>query len=370
MVNAAAALDFVLAEGIMTTDQVVYGRVQVTDISRRNCNFKVGASESEVLILKQADPSIPESCRTVDVEAAFYRLCYEHAHFESIRPLLPNLRHIANSDGVIVTEFVPQAVNLYEAVSESSENGALEAIGSLVGSALALVHATFRNALNHLEPHYLSFLTDEKPWLLRLHKPTPELFATMSRANLDIVRWLQARPHLLRGIDRSANAWQSSTVIHGDIRSANLLFTTTENHGANSKSLKLVDWELAQIGDPAWDLAHAYCEFVQMWLWSMTPAQLCEQMAASAQFPLQALQKAVGAVCSAYATSIGFDEVLSLAFSERSVLFCAAHLVQSAIELCQSSDTIPPHGMCLLQIAENIFADSRFAATYFLRIQN
>ena len=53
--------------------------------------------------------------------------------------------------------------------------------------------------------------------------------------------------------------WRHETLIHGDIKSDNILVgAPRDRHEAvPDEAVWIVDWEFVQIGDPAWDLAAA-----------------------------------------------------------------------------------------------------------------
>ena len=64
--------------------------------------------------------------------------------------------------------------------------------------------------------------------------------------------------------------WRDETLIHGDIKSDNILVgPPRDRHEAQEDTVWFVDWEFVQIGDPAWDLASALHDFMIFWTSSM-----------------------------------------------------------------------------------------------------
>jgi hypothetical protein len=57
-----------------------------------------------------------------------------------------------------------------------------------------------------------------------------------------------ADPAIVAGVRRARGAWRAVTLVHADLKHDNLLL-------APDGRLAVVDWEMARVGDPAWDLA-------------------------------------------------------------------------------------------------------------------
>lgn len=60
---------------------------------------------------------------------------------------------------------------------------------------------------------------------------------------------MQLVPQLPEALDSLLSSWQFETLIHGDMRWENCLVRTDRD------TIHFVDWELANLGDGAWDVA-------------------------------------------------------------------------------------------------------------------
>jgi aminoglycoside phosphotransferase (APT) family kinase protein len=86
------------------------------------------------------------------------------------------------------------------------------------------------------------------PWILRLvdgDSPT-ELWSNPVIA--DVMAQILARPELVAGLRRARAAWRPVGLIHGDCKLDNVII-------GDDDAIRLIDWEMARLGDPAWDLA-------------------------------------------------------------------------------------------------------------------
>ena len=131
----------------------------------------------------------------------------------------------------------------------------------------------------------------------------------------------------------------------------------------SSDALKIIDWELASWGDPAFDLGTVIASYLQIWLGSLVIRRSEEgeegevNVAESlqlAEIPLKIIKPSITALCRAYLEQ--FPEVIHIYpdFFER-VLRCAGlglfDRIQSALYYQKVFDN---HGVCLLQVAKSL----------------
>ena len=90
---------------------------------------------------------------------------------------------------------------------------------------------------------------------MAMHRPTPEVLSRLSPANGLLIRMLQSQEGCAEHLDSLRTLWRVETVIHGDIRPGNVLIV--KGRGESPREVWIVDWEMVQLGDPAWDLAGA-----------------------------------------------------------------------------------------------------------------
>ena len=104
-------------------------------------------------------------------------------------------------------------------------------------------------------------------WLARTAPDTWELSNPAARA---LASSFVADDAFRRALDEGADRWRPSCLVHGDLKWDNCLVDAT----ASATSVRVIDWELAGRGDPAWDLACAIADAVMLVRWSDPQAEL------------------------------------------------------------------------------------------------
>jgi aminoglycoside phosphotransferase (APT) family kinase protein len=122
------------------------------------------------------------------------------------------------------------------------------------------------------------------------------------------------------------------------------------------EGIKVVDWELAGLGDPAWDVGALFGEYLGFWLLSIpiTGERPPEQFLDMAQFPLSRIQPALGAFWRSYKGQRGFSEEEGAQFLWRAVAYAACRLLQTAFESSQGASKLTGNALCFLQLSFNV----------------
>jgi hypothetical protein len=231
-----------------------------------------------------------------------------------------------------------------------------------VGDALGTIHSEFRVA--PLKDHpFVSELSSHPPWILTAGRPSLKTLARLNQARRDTLRIIQTDEVLSRKLAALAEEWQVSTVIHGDLKSDNVLVLPSGDEA--SSCIRLVDWELVQRGDPAWDVAGVLQDFLVFWIVTMPldPSLDPDDRAAQAKYPLPALQPLVRAFWSSYTRAAGLDAAGTSELQRRAVPYSAARLIQSAYEH-GASGKLSSASVLMLQVASNVLDDSALAALH------
>ena len=75
---------------------------------------------------------------------------------------------------------------------------------------------------------------------------------------LKIIQKDQKIYDLLEGIVSSLDL---QTLIHGDIKFDNIIIASSKKNTKSVNKILITDWEMATIGDPAWDIGSIFQDF-------------------------------------------------------------------------------------------------------------
>ena len=140
--------------------------------------------------------------------------------------------------------------------------------------------------------------------------------------------------------------------------------------GDGELKLRLIDWELADFGDPLWDAGAVFQSYLSFWVFSMPAAAgvPAEQLVQSAQYPLGKMLPAVRAFWKTYTQTRGLDDAEARAALELSVSYGAARMIQTAYECMFYAPQITASALYLLQLSLNILKSPKEAVSNLLAL--
>lgn len=206
-------------------------------------------------------------------------------------------------DGAAVLATVPQARRVQCAVPLAHALGRLHAVGA-----------------------WPSIRPTPPPWVLCVHRPVVAGLSEIDQAMWRALGMVQARTAVVAALDTLAAQWSTDSVIHYDVTWANTLVRDAWGGGDD---LRLIDFELCGLGNPAWDLGCllAACAWDELdaahWLSSETPLDTVLQNGSATVY---------GAVVRAYRTATGLDADVTRHRVVTAILMAGARLVQYVTE--------------------------------------
>lgn len=308
-----------LAGGVISAEDLVWRGVRVDPIGRSHPVYRLSVDDRPRAILKVFGPSRGGTDGDPARERAVLELARERP---GVAALVAPALAWRGDPAVIVTEAVDGAA----AWTLDSHGGgptppaaAWSELVALVASPLAALHRATRD-LARPGAASPSALDAPPPWGLRLFDgdAPADVWATAPLARLLAG---VAEPGVIAALREGRARWRRMCLVHGDLKHDNLLVAAA---GA-ARRVVIVDWEMARLGDPAWDLA-------------ALAARL--PMAAPVADPWgeEALAGAARLV-AAYAAASGLPVA---ALARRMVLFCGAWLLMAAT---QHRSTLPAESM-------------------------
>ena len=142
---------------------------------------------------------------------------------------------------------------------------------------------------------------------------------------------------------------------HNDLKLNNILLDNNWEQ-SNKSIVRLIDWERATWGDPAFDLGTLIGSYVQIWLSSLVISNslTIEESLRLAVTPLEQLQPSIAALTQAYFNQ--FPEILEHRpdFLQRVVQFAGFALIQRIQAMIQYQKSFGNTGITMLQIAKTL----------------
>jgi hypothetical protein len=358
--TVANVAHFLMGRGLLDTEAVVGGDLTILDASRRNRNFKVIRGSGPGLFVKQMRDMQADAMLTLKREAA----CYELAHGDpELSRLMPRLILYDASRHVLIVELLPDAESLAE-YHGRRKTFPLE-IGRLVGEALGLYHAHASTLLDSDE--FKALFTRQVPVILRLEGGGHTALSHFGRIGPTLSALIQQHQDFQTLLDAIGAEWRFDSLIHGDLKWDNILVFPAQG---SSLDFRIVDWEMADFGDAAWDVGAVLQSFLAAWIMSMPianglPPEAYVGMAAE---PLETMRPVLHAFWEAYATKRGFDADQRGRELERCMRFGAARMVWTAVEQRLFAQQLDHGAAALLQVSLNVLKDPPRAVRDFLEV--
>ncbi|WP_343624325.1 phosphotransferase family protein [Flavobacterium lindanitolerans] len=328
---------------LIDEEAVVRGHFMVHPVKTRNTILKVIVEPHNSLFVKQTgNDAVSKSLFLREINA--YDLFKNSQTFSAVAPVTSHLLDHDDENNVMVFELLHNAKNLTEYYM-LTKNFDLH-LAREQASILALCHIRPKAETDtSLFPKLL-------PWVLQLDRHTADAFFANNEASAAAIQLIKDNPLLLNALSQLGATWQYTHLIHGDIKWINFLAIENEN----GISQRLIDWELADIGDPMWDVAGLLQSYVATWLLGFDnnnpfSNKLPEHMKF---YDLKNMQPSAQAFIYQYIEEKSIPESDHPAFFTRLMQFTAARILQTSIEGITFNTKIEANNMRCIQLAFNI----------------
>jgi hypothetical protein len=183
---------YLIERGFVSVSSIVEGDLEVVDVGRRNQNLKIVCERGPSYLIKQPGEGEPATDATVRCEATFYRHCQSEPDAADLRRIVPDLHGWDEDRCLLILELI-DGRPLWNHYAATTAPAFPSDSASPLGDALGSVHRAFRERLVQLQG-WMASLQTAPPWILFAHRPTPEIFARLSPANLQVLKQLQRDP--------------------------------------------------------------------------------------------------------------------------------------------------------------------------------
>lgn len=298
MINTSATwtLEFLRRRGLISPADEVFGRPIVEETSISHRSYLVSLHGKPRWFVKSADPARSQG-RDLGMESMVHRLAALHP---ALAEVVPRCRLVSLDGSLLVLEAV-DGEPLPQPRLGDDDHSSMRAYGF----AVARVHQT-------MPPRF-----GQPPWMLSALQPRWGEYEWLPPGCGAFLRRLAASPFARAAFDTARRQWRPRCLVHGDLRWANALL----DRGRTPPKVWLVDWELASVGDPAWDLGSVIADVA-------AGSAFAGLDPADTNFILMLCRPFL----SAYRAEIRPTPDVWLALLERSVRFAGIRLVQTVIE--------------------------------------
>ena len=340
--NAHAVAGLLINKGLVSTDSIVNGEFQVTDVSRRNRNYRVDRGNSEGYFIKQLQSHDPQAAASFRCEAAVHWLAQNDPDFKVLNDLSPHCQGYDPTNNLIVTDLIGNAKTLSEALMLGLTTEQAYQLGKLLSTA------HWHSGRNTLKNNLASPFQRQVPWILRIPKLSITHTTSISEANRMLLQTMQTTQALSEMLTSVESAWTYQSLIHGDLKPDNCLIVSDSE--SSTTKIQFVDWELADFGDPAWDVGTL---LQGIWLPSLIHYGHVD---AQGSF-LEPVQQTLATFLKGYLNNSPIQDDYKASILYRFVQFAATRMLQSAYELLYDSKTVTTQSIQILQSAITVFAN-------------
>jgi hypothetical protein len=344
-----SSVTYLLRLGLLDLASLVRDGLRIEEVPGRNRNFRVVGGPGRAFFLKQAPRGEIGTNGPLAVEACLYDWVANDPRATGLRPLFPRRRHYDPERSILVLDLVTEAAHPYVLEDEASPDY-VAALRRLVATALAECHGL-------PVPRDIGIgvgLPDAAPWVFGLARPEPASLRELAPAQLSVIQALQSQPDAVAALDRLRDEWRPTRLIHGDFKWNNVL--VQQDSGGIPARVLLLDWEMAQLGDPAWDVGAALQAFIAEAVLGLelTDGTSPEAAAGLLGSVISTLLPAHRNFWSDYLEAARWTGPEAGAILDRLPGHVAARLVKSAYEWSQAEVRMPRSAAAILQLGINM----------------
>ncbi|MFM2304664.1 MAG: hypothetical protein RLZZ135_2076 [Cyanobacteriota bacterium] len=340
---------------------------QIEIISAKNFNLSIAFADGRNLLVKQEIHDYRGQTRG-EFWAAWQmrRLVEEFPSFgREISDFLPELLYFDPDRSILVVKFLADYSDLYGYYLKEHQFPLV--VAKSIGQLLGTIHSqTFQRSAYH------QFLTvrvasrDENRANLdksytaidiirNLSRITPRVFQMMPLECLQFFKLYQRFPSLSQAIADLGSSITPSCLVHNDLKINNILLDLNWQQ-PTSKIIRLIDWERADWGDPAFDLGCILGSYLEIWLDGLvisTTLSINDSLQL-ATTPLELLQPSLFDLVRSYLDR--FPAIINARpdFLDRAIQFAGLSLIQRIETRIDEDRLFGNRGIVMLQVAKQL----------------
>jgi thiamine kinase-like enzyme len=238
---------YLIDSNLISLKSVVEGDLLIRDVSSRNTNFLINqfAVGGQKLFAKQPDIEDEDYINDMKMEAEIYQFINDNESCSGLRPYMPKFMRYDDQNHILVMEQLVGVCRVFDYLFYD-ENPIDKEILKNIALILAKFHAIPIEKAKNLKA--------TKHWFLDvLDKKSINRVKRDDKKAYQILKPLFENSEIINLMNQAKEIWQSKYFIHLDARITNFMMPYRYEIGQKTP-LWIIDFELAGIGDAAWDL--------------------------------------------------------------------------------------------------------------------
>jgi len=331
--------------------------VQIESIPAKNFNLLVTLPNGHKYLVKQERyASDGKTAGEFLNEWRIQEFLQQFPELENFRALLPVVLHFDRENSIMVFKYLDDYRDLADFYAK--ENVFPSAIASSIGTIIATIHRSTYNRQEYREFFYNTNtlpINRVKYLISKMERVEPEIFGMVSPDVLKFISLYQRYDSLGQAMAELSTAFNPCCLTHNDLKVNNILLHV-DSHKSSDSIVRLIDWERANWGAPAFDLGILITTYLVIWLNSLVISNslTIEESLRLATIPLEKIQPSITALTCTYFDN--FPEILEHRpdFLLRVVQFTGFGLIQQVLAMMQNQASLGNTGIGVLQVAKSL----------------
>lgn len=346
MLRPREVVPYLQARGYLTTSAAALDGITIEDASRRNTNLKVLRPRGMSYFLKQARDA--DGAAHLAHEASIYQILRANVHRDSFSRCLPQFFGYDPNEHILVLEFIRKSSSLRE--HYALKRPFPVALSAAVARALANLHR-----LPIKDNDLVLRSSQGPPWIFSLHRPGLRHWRGLSSASLKVIEIIQGSSEFCRLLNNLQPDWRNDAFIHFDAKWDNCI-VIEPSAPEYTRGLRIIDWELAGLGDACWDVGSVLADYLSLWRSSVLlfDDRAPEYLPIDVQCRLERMQPAMSAFWRTYVRCMQHEPAVANDLLVRTARFAAVRLLQIAVEAAQVLSEITSNIIGNVQLSLNI----------------
>lgn len=330
---------------------------QIKPVAAKNFNLLLTIAPSLQLLVKQEHHQAGKAIGEFLAESQVHELARNFPALNHWQALISELLHFDRSNLILVFKYLNNYQDLMDFYTKEN------ICPDIIAKELGILLATFHRDTYH-QSIYREAITQDRDesrhsivraLIYNLERLTPEIFGSVPDDGLKFYELYQRYDSLSQALVELGNTSTPTCLTHNDLKLNNIL---VHNNWVQPdfQTIRIIDWERSDWGDPAFDLGTLIASYLQLWLGSLVVSKslLIEESLSLAIVPLDRVQPSIASLTRAYLQS--FPEILidRPDFLERVIQFAGLGLIQGIQAEIDYQKTLGNISIAQLQVAKTL----------------